>query len=217
MGFKETLKSIWSGSKKEPEVGNKLEGLGITILLDKKLAEKQLALQTMFDDLEDDIDTTNPLEYLEELDKRLKMLNRAIHSLASPFYRAGTNANFREMMEGWVLWFAVGEYCIHAVEDRIKSIYVIEDKTEGQTEQELINRKASATMNKSLASVTAIDVWTLVRRLHTVLQLHVFQDGMLVMAESYLNQDVAPSTATIVKTMPGRGGFNFDDLKTEET
>lgn len=217
MGFKETLKSIWSGSKKEPEVGNKLEGLGITILLDKKLAEKQLALQSMFDELEDDIDTENPLEYLEELDKRLKMLNRAIHSLASPFYRAGTNANFREMMEGWVLWFAVGEYCIHAVEDRIKSIYVIEDKTEGQTEQELINRKASATMNKSLASVTAIDVWTLVRRLHTVLQLHVFQDGMLVMAESYLNQDVAPSSATIVKTMPGRGGFDFSELKQEET
>ena len=217
MGFKETLKSIWSGSKKEPEVGNKLEGLGITILLDKKLAEKQLALQSMFDDLEDDIDTENPLEYLEELDKRLKMLNRAIHSLASPFYRAGTNANFREMMEGWVLWFAVGEYCIHAVEDRIKSIYVIEDKVEGQTEQELINRKASATMNKSLASVTAIDVWTLVRRLHTVLQLHVFQDGMLVMAESYLNQDVAPSSATIVKTMPGRGGFDFSELKQEET
>jgi len=217
MGLKETLKSIWSGSKKEPEVGDKLEGLGITIIQDKKLAEKQLALQTMFDDLEADIDTRNPLEYLEELEKRLKTLNRAIHSLASPFYRAGTNANFREMMEGWVLWFAVGEYCIHAVEDRIKSIYVIEHKVEGQTEQQLIDRKASATINKSLASVTAIDVWTLVRRLHTVLQLHVFQDGMLVMAESYLNQDVAPSTATIVKTIPGRGGFDFSDLKSEET
>jgi len=217
MGFKESLKGIFGGSKKEPEVGTKLEGLGITILKDKKLAEKQLALQTMFDELEDEIITENPLEYLEELETRLKTLNRAIHSLASPFYRAGTNANFREMMEGWVLWYAMGEYCIHAVEDRIKSIYVIDDKTEGQTEQGLIDRKASATMNKNLASVTAIDVWTLVRRLHTVLQLHVFQDGMLVMAESYLNQDVAPSTATIVKTMPGRGGFNFDELKTEET
>ena len=217
MGFKETLKSMWSKSTKEPEVGNKLEGLGITILQDKKLAEKQLALQSLFNDLEADIDTENPLDYLEELDKRLNKLNRAIHSLASPYYRAGTNANFREMMEGWVLWFAVAEYCVHAVEDRIQSIYVIEDKTEGQTEQDLIDRKASATMKRSLASVTAIDVWTLVRRLHTVLQLHVFQDGMLVMAESYLSQDVAPSSATIVKTVPGRGGFTFDDLKPEET
>lgn len=217
MGFTQKLKEVFNRTKKEPEVATKLEGLGVTILKDKKLADKLELLQALFDDLEADIETTNPLTYLLKLEGKQKTLNRAVHSLAAPYYRSGTIANFRLMMEGWALLNALAEYWIHAVEDRIKTIYVIESKTdlEGQNEQELIDQKATETIRKTLASVTAIDVWTLVRRLHTVLLFHIFQDGMYVLAVSYLQQDVAPTTATVIKTLTQRGGYDFSELKPE--
>jgi len=202
VGFKDSLKKALGRQVKGKEVGEELAGLGVKVLLDKKLADRLLAVQELFDDLEAEITAADDsLAYIVELNRRLDMLNRAIHSLASPYYRSGSNANFRQMMEGWTLWHSLAKTWISSVEDRIQAVYV----TNGE--------------KQDLSKIASIDIKTLVRRLHSVLVMHVFQDGMLVLAESYLTEDVAPSHATVVKTVQTHGGVDLSDLtesKTEE-
>jgi len=198
VGFIDSLKKALGKQVKGKEVGEELAGLGVKVLLDKKLSDRLLAVQELFDDLEAEITAANPLAYIAELNRRLDMLNRAIHSLASPYYRSGSNANFRQMMEGWTLWHALAKTWISSVEDRIQTVYV----TNGQ--------------KQALSKIASIDIETLVRRLHSVLVMHVFQDGMLVLAESYLSEDVAPSTATVVQTAGQHGGFDIGELKRED-
>lgn len=179
-------------------MGDQLGALGITLLQDKKLAQRLEAVQSLFDDLEAKITTDEPLAYIAELNRRLDMLNRAIHSLASPYYRSGSNANFRQMMEGWTLWHSLAKTWISSIEDRIRTVYV----TNGQ--------------KQDLPNIASIDIETLVRRLHSVLVMHVFQDGLLVLAESYLAEDVGPSTATVVQTAGQHGGFDIGELRRED-
>ena len=218
MGFIQKIKETFGGTKQEKPVEKSLEGLGISVLQDKKLKEKLDTLQELFDELESEITEPDPLKYVGKLHDRLKMLNRAIHSLAFPNYRAGTITLFRELLEGWVLWNSLAEYWLNAVEDRITAITEPEpgkEKEKTQQKPVALNKEVENTMRK-LLQVTAIDVWTLVRRLHTVFQMHVFQDGQLVLAESYLREDVAPSHATIIKTVGTRTGIDLSELKEEK-
>ena len=182
MGFIESAKKFFGKSDEKP-LQESLEGIGIKILADQKLKARINLLQELMDDLKDEIKLTDPSSYVVELDKRLEMLNRAIHTLAAPYYRSGSNPAFRQMMEGWVLWFALAKNWVHVIQDRIKSIYIDYEKPK----------------TKRLAT---IEIRNLVRRLHSVLLMHVFQDGMLVLAESYLNADVSATQAIVVKTLP---------------
>jgi len=84
------------GEEKQP-LEQSLERLGINVLLDRKLEQKLEALQRLYDMLEEEIETKDPLEYLNILNTRLKMLNRAIHSLSAPSYKASTYAAFKDL------------------------------------------------------------------------------------------------------------------------
>lgn len=187
MGFRQKLGEIFSGDPKEKPMEQSLESWGLKLIADKKLKERLEALQLFFDELEADIEATDPLKYLEELIARQEKLNRAIHSLAMPFYRAGTLKTFRELMEGWQLWNSLAIYWLEAIQDRIESI---------REEQ-----KEKGNKDPTLLRITTIDIATLVRRIHSVLQLHVWQDGQVVLAGSYLNADVSASHVAIIKTL----------------
>lgn len=172
MTFTKKLKEVFGYGEKPKAIEENLKQWGLNVLQDQKLEKKLLALQELFDELEAEITTEDPVEYVKELDKRLKMLNRAIHSLAAPNYRSGTFPAFRQMIEGWVLWNSLAEYWIHAVQDRIKGI----TKPNGNGQQnEATEPKPDSFMSE--LQVITLDVWTLVRRLHTVLQMHVFRMG----------------------------------------
>ena len=201
MGFKETWNRIIKGETGQKDKRDQLADVGLTVLQDTKLAERQQALQALFEELNTEITTTEPIAYVEKLNERLDLVNRAIHSLASPYYRSGSNPPFRQLMEGWTLWYALAKTWISAVQDRIRNVTV---------------HDAASNQVNDLAKITAIDIETLVRRLHHVLEMHVFQDGMLVLAESYLSEDVAPANATVVQTVGQHGGFDMKDLKRED-
>jgi len=222
--YVERFKKALGYGEEKKSMEQSLERLGINVLLDRKLEQKLEALQTLYDMLEEEIETKDPLEYLNILNTRLKMLNRAIHSLSAPSYKASTYGAFKDLLDGWVMWNSVAEYCIEAVRDRIMNLMEPKpkekqkangDNTHEPSDAQIIHDEVMETMRKIL-QVTAIDVWTLVRRLHSVLQLHVFQDAQLVLALSYLREDVAPAHATIVKTIGERGGFDLSKLKEEK-
>lgn len=212
MGFREKLGEMFGGSKKEKPIEQSLEKWGLKVIADKKLHDRLAALQVFFDELDADITEDTPLEYLGELKTRQEKLNRAIHSLAVPYYRAGSSAQFRELMEGWQLWHSLALYWLNAIEDRITGIQEDHNGHNGTED------KANTAL-LPLLKVTTIDIETLVRRIHTVLQLHVWQDGQLVMAESYQNLDVSGSGATIIKTMTTGYGqrLELDDVVDERT
>jgi len=214
LGFRDTLRKVLKGQTEGREETDEMATQGVTILQDKKLAARLQALQSLFDELEAEITAATPIAYIEELDKRLSMLNRAIHSLAAPYYRAGTNPAFREMVEGWTLWHSLAKTWIGAVKDRVMAVTMQEGKN-GKS-QSLLNNMDTSADKLGLASITAIDIETLVRRLHHVMIMHVFQDGMLVLAGSFLGEDVAPSHAIVVKTTGQHGGFDISSLKLEE-
>jgi len=198
MGFIDTIKKNLHLETEGKDQAEELSSMGLKVLQDKKMAYRITAIQALFDDLAAEIpDNTKPQDYVIELSKRLDLLNRGIHSLASPYYRSGSNAAFRQLMEGWTLWNALAKTWISSVEDRIKNVSV----NNGDSD---------------LSKITAIDIETLVRRLQHVLEMHVFQDGMLVLAESYLTEDVAPTHATIVQTAGQHGGVDLSKLRRED-
>lgn len=212
MGFIETLKKSLQNAVGSKDQGEELATLGLRILKDRKLAERQMVVQELFDDLNAKIKDASPAAYVEELDRRLDLLNRAIHSMASPYYRSGTNPAFRQLMEGWTLWNALAKTWINAVADRVKAVYVNDGKAKDSTDDQQIKNMITV----AASHITAINIESLVKRLHNVLEMHVFQDGMLVLAESYLAEDVAPSSATVVQTQGQHGGLDLSKVRRED-
>lgn len=206
IGFIETIKKAFNKEDKTDPMEQSLGKLGIKIQADKKLNQRLLALQALLDEMQEPIGYNaekdimvklEPVEYIDELRIRLEKLNRAVHSLAAPFYRSGSNANFRQLMDGWHLIYALSSDWIHVVHDRVVAIQQNGGKTtKSQTENEKEQQQ-----EKEIASIGTIDIGTLVRRLQAVLSMHIFQDGLLILSESYLTEDVAPSYTTIIQTM----------------
>jgi len=211
------LKALFGGGK-SPEIEADLKALGISVIADKKFAERQEEIQAIFDLMEKDIDAEDPEDYVEKIKEKLDAVNRGIISLAAPYYRSLDNTRYGILMEGWSIWARLASSWVQTIQNRI--LTVKEEMTEtgnngaksNPTEEtDVEEEKAKETkMDKGLLKTALINMWILVKRLEAVLDYHVFQDAQLILMRSYGGGDVGHGIAVTVQTL-SRGGFSPAD------
>ena len=226
MGFADKLKEWLQKEEKEPEPIDRFEKIGIQVLTDKRLFHRVKLLHALHEELERRIsEELTPDERLEELRRRLQLLNKALKTLATPYGRAGDNPVYREAMHGWEMLYAIAMDIINTVD------YIIKSSAEKKIEAKIIDRhdvikeikrqlelageaKIEATIETHQLLTFKIDLREIVRKLESFLQVEVFPYAFLIMDVSFYEKDVTPSYAAIIQNYyPPQQPSIFDQYK----
>jgi len=227
MGFKEALKSYLDTEVDKPSIEDEFKRLGITVMADRKFAERQRLLGLLLDDMDTEAEHEEPKEYVKNLKTLLNNVNRGIHVLAAPYYQGLDNMKYHRLMRGWSTLHKLAKLCISTVEARIKGVQTQnpnnneESNGEGEPEELEVSEESEETEEyedlRKLYDLfpeltdtrdTIIDIKTLVQRLATVLDIHVFNDAHLILLQAYSGADVRERWATVINQPPawGTGG-----------
>lgn len=202
--FRERVAALWSKKVDTPTTEEDLKKVGLTVMADKKFAERQHLLQILLFRLTEEIEGDTPQEQVEALKDLLNDVHIGIHMLAAPYYQTLDNINYHRLMRGWSSLHALATLCITTVEARIKGVEKKEQKNNGEQIEDAEQTPSTAIEKYLLFPLisqsrdTIIDIEALVRRLSSVLYLHVFKDAHLILLQSYSAEDVREKWAVVV-------------------
>ena len=226
MGVIDKVRQLFA-SKKEPEPLDAIDKAGIKIFSDRQVAKRLEVQMALEEELQQPIQIDDPWGRVQELKRRLQLLDTVVKTVAFPYLRAGNNPRNLRAIRGWVnLFWQYGMDMIRFVEYEIKKFRYVETKRKiadpnlARQIIEELNQSGETQVSMEVEVQEETTTWypinlqDLAFKLEHFLTNFIFPAGLFLIGASWKEEDVHPSMiGTIQQYYPPQQPPIFDQYK----